>query len=160
MKSIKLFYASFFGLCLFMVPLYAYCQVSPVSPGDFFNQVLVAIQAMGGLAGLAKVSSVIVLIIASMKVTAINSIFWDKLGAFKAWLAPILGIIAGVLLLHPLTLPGVVAYLFAGGGAVALHELLDSVKAIPGLGSVYVFIIDGIEEFLNPGLQSKNPEVK
>lgn len=147
----------FVAVSLFGV--FAFAQVVPVSPQDFFAQVLQAISVMGGLPAMAKISSIIVLVIASMKVTAINNIFWQKLGGFKTFLAPVLGIIAGVIMLPQVTLPAVVAYMFAGGGAIALHELLDALKAVPGLGSVYVYIIDMIEAFFNP-LAAAKKEVK
>lgn len=115
---------------------------------DFLNQVLSAIQGFGGLSFMLKVSAIITLIIASMKVSALNQLLWSKLGSFQAWLAPILGLIAGILSLGsegPLSLAKVFAYMAAGSGAILLHELLDTVKAIPGLGAVYVAIINLIE---------------
>lgn len=120
-----------------------------VQPQDFFAQVMAAMQSFGGLSTMAKISSVILLLVASMKVSFLKSLIWDKLGAAQAWVGPLLGLIAGVLGIGnggaPITLASVMAYAAAGGGAVLLHELLDSVKVLPGIGSVYVSIINVIE---------------
>lgn len=115
---------------------------------DFLNQVLSVIQGFGGLSFMLKASAIITLTIASMKVTALNQLIWSKLGSFQAWLAPILGLVAGILSIGssgPLTLAKIFAYMSAGAGAVVLHELLDTIKAVPGLGAIYVSIINVIE---------------
>lgn len=131
----------------------------PLPPADFLSQVLQAIQGFGGLSTVAKISTIILLIVASMKVTILNQYIWSKLGEAKAWVAPLLGLIAGVLGIgaggQPITLASVFAYVAAGGGAVILHELLDSLKAIPGIGPIYVAIIDFISESVVLGGKAK-----
>lgn len=131
-----------------MFGIYAFAQASPISPQDFFAQVLQAVKDMGGLPGMAKISSVILLLVASMKVNLINSVVWDKLGEFKAILPLLLGILAGLLLLPQVTFPAVLAYLLTGGGAILFHQLLDMAKSVPGLGKIYVYAIDLVEKFL------------
>lgn len=121
-----------------------------VAPQDFLNQVLVFIQSWGGISSLVKVSGIILLIIASMKVSFLQP-YWAKLGSFQAWLAPILGLIAGVLGLGqagPITAASVFTYISAGAGAIIMHELLDTVKAIPGIGDLWVTVIGFIEGLL------------
>ncbi len=120
---------------------------------DFLNQVFAAIAGFGGMPMVLKISSIVLLVIASMKVTPINQLIWSKLGGAQAFLAPILGLVAGLLGVAghvPLTWASAFAYLSAGAGAIILHELLDACKAIPGLGSLYVSAINLIESFLNP----------
>lgn len=124
---------------------YVFADSSVVSPQDFLMQVFAAIKALGGLSWVMKIASIITLIIASMKVSFLNDLLWAKLGAFKAWAAPVLGLIAGIIMLPHLGLAEVFAYISAGAGAVIFHELLDSIKAIPGLGPVYVTVINLIE---------------
>lgn len=126
----------------------------------FAGQVLEAIGQFGGLPWVGKIALLITLIIGSMKVTALRQLIWDKLGAAKAWLAPILGLILGVLTLMQgghLTLAGVLAWVSAGAGALILHELLDSIKKIPGIGAAWVGFIDLIMSYLGA---VKAPEAK
>lgn len=127
-----------------------YAFASTVEPQDFFAQMLEVIKNFGGLSTMAKISSVILLIVASMKVTALSGL-WDKLGNFKAWLAPALGLVAGIIGIGhdgPITLASVMVYISAGGGAVILHELLDSLKSVPGIGPTYLTIINIIQSVL------------
>lgn len=118
---------------------------------DFLAQVLDAVKKFGGLPTLGKISSVVLLLVASMKVGPLKTLIWSKLGAAQAWIAPLLGLLAGVLALGTdLTPAGALAYVGAGAGALVLHELLDSLKALPGLGPVYVTVINFIEDVLTP----------
>lgn len=136
---------------LFSVCAYALADNSVLSPKDFLSQVWDVVQSMGGLHWAMKVSAIIVLVIASLKVSFLNDLIWSKLGELKAWIAPVLGIVSGVLLLlaqGQLSLPGVFAYFSAGVGALALHELLDTIKSVKGIGPVYVGLIDAIEKAL------------
>jgi len=120
--------------------------------GDFLSQIMNFIQSFGGLSLVLKISGAVLLIIASFKVSILNKYVWSKLGSFQAYAAPVLGLLVGVLGLGtggaPITLGAVLTYLAAGAGAIPLHELLDTLKAIPGLGSVYVSIITAIESVL------------
>lgn len=124
-----------------------------IQPADFFSQVLKAIKDFGGISTMLKIASVITLIIASMKVSYLNTLIWSKLGSWKVYMAPFLGLIGGILGLGvagvPVTVASVFAYVSAGAGAVFLHEILDTVKAIPGIGPVYVTIINLISGALN-----------
>lgn len=116
--------------------------------GDFFTQVIQTIQKLGGLPWVAKIASIVLLVIASMKVSFLNDLIWKRLGKAQAWIAPILGLASGILMLGydgKITLPGVFAYLAAGAGALILHELLDTAKAIPGIGPLWVTVIGVIE---------------
>jgi hypothetical protein len=114
------------------------------------DQVLNLVKAWGGLPWAAKIAACLTVLISLTKVSFIRP-YWDKLGALKTWIAPILALVVGVLSLSiegKLSLPGVMAYLFAGAGAIILHELLDSLKKLPGLGAVWVSIIEVIEKLL------------
>lgn len=162
MRPMKLMYMTL--LLLFVstvfVTGYAFADEVVVAPQDFLAQVLDAIKNFGGLSTMLKISSIVALIVASMKVSFLNDLVWSKLGAAKVWLAPVLGLVAGVLGLGsggaPITLASVFAYVSAGAGAVILHEILDSVKAIPGLGAGYVSFINMIESVLGgPSSQQK-----
>jgi hypothetical protein len=117
---------------------------------SFLTQVLNFVKSAGGMPWTLKVAGVVLLVVASMKVSFMKPI-WDKLGAAKAWLAPLLGFVGGFLSLAvdgTVTLPALVAYSFAGAGAVVLHELLDSIKAMPGLGAMWISVIGVIQGLL------------
>jgi hypothetical protein len=130
-------------------------EKASLSLDDFLAQVLAAVQKFGGLSVLLKVSAVILLLVASMKVSFLNQLIWSKLGAFQSAVAPLLGIIAGLFGLFgggaPVTLASVFAYFLSGVGAVGLHEFLDDVKAIPGIGAGYIAVINAIESILGGG---------
>jgi len=138
-------------LGMFAFSVFAQAVVAPVAPQDFLSQVITAVKAMGGMSTMLKISAVIVLIIASMKVSIINQYVWSKLGTYQIWVAPVMGLIAGLLSVAgggPVTLGKLFAYVAAGGGAVFMHEILDMVKTIPGLGAIYVTVINLIETSL------------
>lgn len=129
----------------------SYALADAVAPQDFFAQVLQVIHDWGGIQTMAKISAAITLIIASMKVTYLNELIWQKIGALQTWVAPILGLVGGIVGLGvsgPVTLASVVAYVTAGAGAVFLHEILDTVKAIPGVGTFYLNMINTLEKTL------------
>lgn len=121
----------------------------PVS--TFAGQVLEAISKFGGLSWVARIALLVTLLIGSMKVLPIRQYIWDKLGGAKAWAGPLLGAILGLLQLsmsNQLTLAGVLAWVSAGAGAIILHELLDSIKKLPGIGSVWVSFIEVVMKYL------------
>lgn len=127
---------------------YAFAQ-GVTSPSDFLTQVVAFVQSLGGMSTLLKISGAIMLVIASLKVSILNTWIWSKLGNIQIWVAPVLGLIAGILSLGTgLTLPAAFAYITAGAGAVYLHEIMDLVKSIPGIGSIYVSIINFLESVL------------
>ena len=118
-----------------------------VSLADFLSEIFKAIQGFGGLPWALKIALIVTVIVGAMKMTVLAPM-WDKLGAFKAWAAPILGLVLGVLLMGAngsITLAGVFAYMSSGAGAVMLHEFIKTLKSIPGLGAIFVGILDAIE---------------
>ena len=138
---------SVFTGILFLVS-YAFADSGVVAPQDFFVQVLEVIKVFGGLSTMLKISAVITLLVASMKVSFMNDLIWSKLGAAKVYVAPTLGLIGGILgvgVEGPVTAASIFAFVTAGAGAVFLHEILDSVKAIPGIGAIYITIINLIQ---------------
>jgi hypothetical protein len=79
-----------------------------------------------------------------MKVSFLRGLIWDRLGAAKAWVAPVLALIGGIMNLETITLPAILAYMGAGAGAIILHQLLDLVKAMPGISSFWIMVINMI----------------
>jgi hypothetical protein len=120
----------------------------PADPtADFLSQVLSVIQGFGGMAWQMKITSIVLLLMASMKVSLLKPL-WQRLGGAQAWLAPLLGLVVGVVSMNPFSWAGLVAYVSAGVGAIAAHELLDGLKKIPKLGPVYVRVIEITERLL------------
>ena len=110
---------------------------------DFLTQVFHYITGFGGLTFVLKISGLVALIIASMKVSFMAPV-WAKLGYFKVLATPLLSLIIGVCVLFSgssFSYAALGSYLFAGGGAVFIHEILDCLKAIPGISPHYLNMI-------------------
>lgn len=148
----------FFALAMIaLTSMVALAQDMP--PSDFLGQVLAAWKSLVGNAGWQlKVAAVIAVLISSMKVTFLRKLIWDKLGSLKMWLGPVLGLVAGLLELlitgHG-DIGAIFAYMAAGMGAPYVHELLSLLKKIPGIGPMWVELIEVIESSLGGG---KSPE--
>lgn len=117
------------------------------SDGDQLKAILDAVQKFGGAPWVMKIALICLILTALMKVSFLQPL-WAKLGAFQAMVAPLLAAIGGIISMSPITLPGVLAYLSAGAGAIVLHELLDASKGIPGIGAGYVSAINFVEGIL------------
>lgn len=125
-------------------------QIDLITQDQFFSQILDAVKTLGGIPWTMKIATIILILISSMKVSFIRPL-WDKLGWAKGILAPVLGIVAGVLTLSQsgsLSLPGVMAYMFAGAGAVVLHELFEAMKLIPGITPTVLSVVQFFESAL------------
>lgn len=74
----------------------------------------------------------IFLLIALSKITPFGKI-WDNLAYFRAFIAPLMGLALGFVKLASegnITIKGIVSYLGAGAGAIAINELIEAVKGI------------------------------
>ena len=107
------------------------------------------------LAFALKLSGLITLLISTMKVSFMRPL-WDKLGNWKWALSFVLSFAAALLGQgSSITLGSALLYLSAGPGALALHELIDKVKAIPGLNKYIGMAISLIELVLRkPGAEA------
>lgn len=146
-------------LSVFLFTFYSWASDMELIPADqFFNQVLQAVKDFGGIPWTLKIASIITLIISTMKVSFIRPL-WEKLGWIKGIVAPVLGLAGGILILVSeghFSISGLFAYMFAGAGAIVLHEMLDGLKQIPGIGSTFLSII----EFAQSALKAPKPESK
>lgn len=139
-------------LALIMFPLMVFAQTQAEVDAGWFADVSKAISGFGGMFWMLKIGTIILLIIGSMKVSFLKPL-WEKLGPnLQPWLAPTLGFVAGLLMLAvgnaPPTIASIIAYITAGSGALVMHEWLESLKALPGLGPIYVSVINIIESIL------------
>lgn len=136
-----------------MLTVVAFAQTAPPAdvPADqFLGQIFDLVKQFGGLPWAGKISGIILLLIASMKVSFLRPL-WDKLGNAKSWAAPLLGMALGIVSLSmsgQLTLAGAFAYFFAGAGAILISELLELVKAIPGIGAGWLVAINWLKGML------------
>lgn len=115
------------------------------SSGDFLGQVFEWIGEFGGLSFVLKMSGFVSIVIASMKVSFFRP-YWDKLGYYKAFAAPVLSLVVGIISLfvgdQTFSWSLLAAYCISGVGAHTMHEILDTTKAIPGLSPIYLKLID------------------
>ncbi len=149
------------ALCLTMMffAVLAFAQDTIPAPAEtvegFFAQTLTFIKQFGGLPWVFKIAGIAAILLSTLKISVLREYTWDKLGNAKVWAAPVIGLIFGIASLGTnLTLASALAYISAGAGAIILHELLDSVKAIPGLGGVWISIIDVIKSLLGGSKQT------
>lgn len=117
---------------------------------DMLSRILQYVKDFGGLGSFAKISGAITLLLSLTKVSFIKPL-WDKLGDFKAYAGPALGFLAGLFNAftgNKFDWAVVAAWTFAGSGSVFLHEILDTIKAIPGVGTLWVTVIEIIKGIL------------
>ena len=127
---------------------------------DFIKLLITDIKNFKSASLMLKISMIIMLIIGFTKVSIVRPL-WDKLGKAKVWAAPLLSLIGAfastVMTGEKLTASVIFTFLVSGAGAVALYELLDSIRAIPGIGAVYIAIIDFLKSIL--GGAPKSPQM-
>lgn len=133
----------FLFLALFF-PLIGFAEEAELPIGDFFTMVLEQVKVFGGLPWMGKVAAICFVLVGSMKVTFLRGLIWDRLGSAKAWVAPVLALIGGIMNMETITLPAILAYMGAGAGAIVLNQLLDLIKAMPGIGAFWIMVIDMI----------------
>lgn len=141
-----------------LLPIAAFAQAqAPVTLMAWLGQALTTVQDFisSNMTWQVKAAAVIALIISSMNVTVLNQWIWQKLGNFQIWLAPVLGLVGGLInVYNGGNWSDVLSYAVAGGGAVFVHELLDLIKVLPGIGSLWVSLINMIENIPVVGTQS------
>jgi hypothetical protein len=116
---------------------------------DFLQKVLNFIKDFGGLDQMAKIAGIVLLVVESMKVSFFQET-WKKLGNYKFLVAPVLSLSAGLVLMKPISVAGVLTYLLAGAGASKFHDLLDAVKGLPGVSATFQKVIDVVLGLLGP----------
>lgn len=134
---------------------------SSITTDQFIADAITAVGQFGqaGMPVGLKIALITLMIIALMKVSVLSS-FWAKLGNFQAILSPILAIAIGYIFYSngaPFQWSTTLAFFASGVGATGLHEVLDMIKAIPGLGSAYVSIINLIEGALGGSSPTVSP---
>jgi hypothetical protein len=121
-------------------------------PADFLSQIFDAVKTLGGLPWAGKVIILCNLLVASMRVTLLRTLLWDKIGWAKFLVAPGLALLGG-LVGHftsgvAISWQNGLAYFMAGAGAILLHEMLDGLKKMPKLGPFLLGILSFIDGLL------------
>lgn len=134
---------------LVILPLTVFAQV--LTPTDDFNvlisSVLSYVKIFGGLPWVLKIAAIFAVLISFTKVSFLREMTWDKIPQkLRLWLGPLLGLIYGLFAQNvDITLAGTLAYMLAGAGAPYVHEMLDGIKQIPGIGKFWIQLIDFIK---------------
>ncbi len=142
------------ALITWLIGPFAYANISADDIG-FLQKLLDYVKGLfdkGNEASLlANVAGGVLILISTMKVSFIKPL-WDKLNdGAKGWLGPVLGLVAGLagMLMNGQFSWSVLLAAAAGGTLTPyLHDMLDLIKKIPGLGSLWVSIIEIIEKVL------------
>jgi uncharacterized membrane protein HdeD (DUF308 family) len=103
-----------------------------------------------------KIAGCLVILIGLVKSSLFKPL-WDKAGPWKALVAPLLGLIVAVLSISPFNWAGVLQGLAGGVLAVGISQVFDAVKLMPGVGQVWITIIDVVQKLLGapkPALQA------
>lgn len=139
-------------VCAFFCTMFVASVAFAITGEDmsFFDKVLDYVKGFKDMPTLLKVSGGIILLISTMKVSFLKPL-WDKLGEKQEWLAPALGFIAGAFAGFEdgkFDWAVLATYAFAGAGAPYLHDILDKVKVIPGIGQIWLTVIEIIKKVL------------
>lgn len=92
--------------------------------------------------------ALITLLLSTIKNSFLRGLIWDKLGSMKVFAAPALSLIIVLLGMNEWNLGGVFVALTTGMGAVALHQVFDAIKAMPGIGSIPLAAADMLGKLL------------
>lgn len=122
---------------------------------DLFNQVLDLVKNFASMESKAAIGAVITILLSLWKSSILRP-FWDKLGAAKVLVAPVLGLVAALVAIPELNWAAIVAGVQSGMLAIAFHELLNAIKALPFVGDKYKQWIDFVDKALfRPKLPSQ-----
>lgn len=108
----------------------------------FANEILSAVSGWKGMPVQFVMAGIVALLVSSLKVDLIRAYFWDKLGAAKVFVAPSLSLIGALIVVKPFTWATAWIALSTGAGAIALYEILNAVKALPGLAPLASKIVE------------------
>lgn len=101
-----------------------------LSVGDFFASIMKYAGEFKDLALKYKIAGALTIILSTIKVSFLREKLWDKWGSAKVLVAPIVGVIIGILMMEHITFKGILDYMVSiGGGAIVLHQLLDALKS-------------------------------
>lgn len=132
------------------------CSISCVLTN--FQKVFTDWKALGWQAGLM---ALLVLIVSTFKNTLLRKWLWDWAGEAKSVIPYVLAMLICLLAIPQAdwSFATVLLALTTGGGAVALHQLLDSLKAAPWIGEKYKWIVELIGKWAKKPADAKTTKV-
>jgi hypothetical protein len=111
------------------------------------GQLISLIEGLGSMSPQAKIAAIVLFITAVWKSSFLQP-YYAALGNAANLVGPVLGLISGVLAIQPLSWGAVWTGVYGGSLAVLVVALLEAVKSIPGIGSLYVSLINWVEGLL------------
>lgn len=131
-------------------------KADSMSTWKFVQLAIAQSEQFGSFPWATKIASLMLLLIASFKVSRggwvpILSKLWPQEDGKKPIVVLMASLVLGVLMTGAsgqITMARVLTYIGAGAGSILLHEIIDKLKLIPGLGPVYVSTIKLIESLL------------
>lgn len=114
----------------------------------FIMEVLQAVSGWKDMPVQFVLAGVVALLVSSLKVEFLRKYLWDKLGAFKVFVAPVLSLLGALLVVDPFTWSTFWSALTTGAGAIALYEILKALKEFPGISPLVNKIIEFISNFI------------
>ena len=147
MKQVK--FLVLFSMLIYSVSLFAQVVPTEELPVDkLFEMLLGLVTSWKTMGTPVKITAIIFLLIATMKNSFARKYVWDKLGWAKILVAPVLSMIAFAVTISPFNLKTVVLALVFGAGASYLANVVKAIREIPGLGTVWVQVMDWIGNLL------------
>jgi hypothetical protein len=120
---------------------------------SLWGQISTLIPSLASMSPQAKVAAIVALLISVWNSSFLQP-YLASLGKAANLVGPFLGVVAAVVAIQPLSWSAVWVGLSGGVLAIPVMALLDAVKVIPGVGSVYVSAINLVEGWLG----APNPE--
>jgi hypothetical protein len=120
---------------------------------SLLGQLLSLIEGLGSMSPQAKIAAVVLFLTAVWNSSFLQP-YWAALGNAQTLVGPVLGLVSGILSVSPLSWSSVWTGVYGGSLAVLVIALLNAVKVLPGIGPVYVSVINFIENLLG----SPSPE--
>lgn len=131
-------------MCLGQSPL-------PVTSGDdfavIFGQIVKLFGQWNVLSYQYKISAILLIIVSLIKHSALRPL-WDKLGKYKALLAPVLSLIAFLFLVQPFTFQTFIAAITTGAAASYFSQVIKMLKDIPQLNIIMTIFSDILDFIL------------
>jgi hypothetical protein len=108
----------------------------------FISEILSTVGGWKGMPVQFILSGVLALVVSSLKVDFIRSLLWDRLGAAKVLLAPVLSLLGALVVVQPFTWETVWVALSTGAGAIALYEIVNGLKTLPFVSPLVSKVLD------------------
>jgi hypothetical protein len=124
----------------------ALAQVAPLPEGagvsDIFLEVVRLFKDAEGLSYQYKIAGGLFVVVAISKNSALEP-YWEKLGKFKPFVAPVLSLVAFLFMVQPFTLQAFLAAITTGAAAGYFAQILDALKvSVPKVNLLVSFVSD------------------